>query len=201
MKTKIYSFAFFVLILPCTVILSTCKKNNPSNDAPCDPIKDIYYYLRSDDRSAIPYHSLNDSIKLMYNGSGLKKYYFVSNRLDTGYVVHQSTNGDCPADKNHWQYINQYFTDTTYPNSLVVIQGCFLGYTSVLFDDKEFSTYTSAFRAPYDIDQMFINGKNYTNIEKLTEYQGDTNEYVLFNTTEGVLQIVSNGKTWYRLPY
>ena len=202
MKTKIDNILFFFLLLHVSISIVGCQK--AGTPSPCNPVKDIYCYLRSDDLAKIPY-KWNDTIKLQYNGGGSTIYNFVQYGIDTGYSIYSLPNEDCPGDNQHWQSLKYKYKCPLYQDSFIVTQyivSCYGGNTSVIFDQQEFTISSSSIRSPYYYDQMNINGKTYLNIVKFTQASiyGDTNYYAYYNATYGVLLINSNGRTWFRLP-
>lgn len=204
MKKIVSSAVFFqvnyaVIIFFLTLVggIYGCSKSGP-----CDPILNIYCNIRAEEWVNVPYH-LNDTIKLQYSSN---LYEFTQQSIDSGFVIHQLDRESCPGDKEYWQYVNFTYKSVLYQNPLIVKlslpHGAGSTTLSVIFDRQEWRLNTSHIDSPYYFNSMNINGKTYKKIEKLepASIYMDTNYYVLYNTTEGVLQIYSNGGYWNRLP-
>ena len=197
MKTLYIKIFLLSITVAYCFLLSTCQ--SPSGtDSPC-PIPDtslctLYY----GDLAKFPYH-LHDTIKLQSDAS-IITYNFILNNIDTGYTLHQLPTTGCPGNFERWQYINKTFSCSSYQypliisHSLIECNSC----KSFIYFDKygSFKKYCAELSSPpYDLNQIIINGKSYTNIYKFI-MQYDTTQYALYNTVNGVLQIISNGKTW-----
>jgi hypothetical protein len=201
MKTKIYTALLFILMLLGIVFLNTCKQEPDGAPAgPCPNPDTSYCYLYPDDLAKIPYHT-HDTIKLQSDSGGII-YTFISKTADTSYALFQQPPQGCPGNFQKWQSITREFISPAYQYPLIESQyltGCTGSNTAIYFDKNMMRIYTTSIGWPYYYDSIVINQIKYFNVDKITK-QYDTTQYALFNSTEGVLEIVSGGKIWKRVP-
>jgi len=203
MKTKNNTIPSFIIALATILIFSSCSKTDNSDGAaagPCPTPDTSFCYIYSSDLAKIPYH-VRDTIKLQSDSAGTI-YSFISQTVDTGYSLFQEPPQGCPGNFQKWQSITRKFISSVYQYPLIESQyqtdcnGCAV---NIYFDQNIFSTDCSALRPPFDYPQITINGKTYQNVRIFTK-KYDTTQYALFNSTEGVLEIVSGSKIWKRIP-
>jgi hypothetical protein len=199
MKTKTYTALLFILMLLGMAFLNTCKQEpDGAPPGPCPTPDTIYYNLRADDSPHLHLYSLGDTIKLQKDSV---IYYFISQEIDTGYTLYQLPPQGCPGNFDKWQNINQTFRSVNYQYPLIVSNDQTYGVCSIniYFDQYSIFKYSCGIRAPFDYPQITIGTKIYSDVDKFIK-KYDTTQYALYNTAYGVLQIVSNGKTWNRIP-
>jgi hypothetical protein len=170
------------------------------SDGPCTDPDTTSCYAGSDDRSKIPY-SFNDTIKLQTDSNG-PVYSFVSNQPVTGYSLYQQPPQGCPGKVERWHYTRFSFSTPDYQFPLIISQyliSCRSCAVNIYFDQNTFTCYCASLRPPFDYPQIDINGKTYSNVRKF-EKKYDTTQFVLFSSQDGIIQIVSDGKTWKRVP-
>lgn len=200
MKTTVNSIILIFSLLTGITQFNSCRRGEGAPAGPCPPPDTSSCYLRSSDLVKVPYH-LQDSIVLQYDSGGAV-YNFISKKVDTAYFLYQDEPQGCPGDFQKWQFINRTYSCSAYQYPLYVKQyltDCYSCAIDVYFDTYHFGIDCSTIRTPYEFPLITINGKSYQNVVKLTK-SNDSTQYVLYNTTYGILQIVSNGKRWKLVP-
>lgn len=193
-------FTLFIKICLLLVFISSCKTDDKILPD-CEKATDIYCNLELTEEAIIPY-KLNDTIKLKNTASYLT-YFFVQQKIDTGYTTYREYKGECPGNLYHFQYIDYTYRCSGFQPPLIISLykiACKTCFISIYFDQLEYTENCSMFDWPAKFDTLNIYNRTYLNVTKFSSSMySDTLQFAYYNTTEGILQIKSSGKTWYRV--
>lgn len=192
-----------VVLLVQVLLFIGCINPDSSNSEGCDPIKDEYCNVRTNEFVKIPYR-VHDTILLQKNNDSTI-YYFVQQSIDSSYGLYQDMSFRCPGDRQHMQAIDFQYQCSLYAYPLIVsvyhTRDCNSSDMCVIFDKNlSFNSYPGRLRPPYHMTNLNIKGKVYDRVIKFDLYFPDSTQYVLFDSLYGVVQIKSKGNTWYRYP-